>query len=100
VSIAIKKGETFATISIASKEKATVEEKGKRAFHRTKIGMDFDLKTFKLRDQEAVNKYLVNYEFRLNPGIKIEFCPRSVNVSSAPPEGEGVCMHPHVLSLG
>jgi len=41
-----------------------VEEKGKRTSHRTWIGMDFDPKTSKLRDQEAVGKYLAGYGFR------------------------------------
>ena len=75
VSIAMKKGETSATISGAGEGKVAVEEKRKRASHRSRIGMDFDPKTSKLRDQEAVDKYLANYEFRLNPEIKIEFCP-------------------------
>ena len=96
----MKKGETSATISGVGDGKTAVEEKGKRASYHTKIGMDFDPKTFKLRDQEAVDKYLAGYEFFLNPGIKIEFCPLIVVVSSAPPKGEGVYMHPQVLALG
>ena len=55
----MKKEETSAMISVASKGKAVVEEKGKRASHYTKIRMDFDLKTSMLCDQEAVDKYLV-----------------------------------------
>jgi len=51
--------------------KTTMEEKGKRASHHTKIGMDFDPNFSKLRDQEAIDKYLASYEFRLNLGIKI-----------------------------
>jgi len=62
-------------ISGADKGKDAVEEKGKRASHRTRIGMDFDPKISKLRDQEAVDRYLVSYGFRLNSGIKIEFLP-------------------------
>jgi len=62
--------------------------------------MDFDSKNTKLHDQEAVDKCFASYEFRLNPGIKIEFCPLNVDVSSAPPKGEGVYMHPQVLALG
>ena len=55
-----------AMISGTGKGKAAVEEKGKRTSHRTKIGMEFDPKTSKLCDQEAVNKYLANYGFHLN----------------------------------
>ena len=62
--------------------------------------MDFDPKTYKIRDQEAVNKYLASYGFRWSPGIKIEFCPNDVDVSSARPGKEGVYMHPLVLALG
>ena len=62
--------------------------------------MDFNLKTSKLCDQEAVEKYLTNYEFCLNSGIKIEFCPLTVDVFSTPPKGEGAHMHPQVLALG
>ena len=47
-------------ISGAGNGKAAVEEKGKRASHRTRIEMYFDPKTFKLRDQEAVDKYLAS----------------------------------------
>ena len=47
--------------------------------------MDFNPKNSKLRDQEVVDKYLASYEFCLNPGIKIEFCPLTVDVSSTPP---------------
>ena len=61
--------------------------------------MDFDPKTSNLRDQEAMNKYLANYGFLLNLGIKIEFCPHGVDVSSAPPKEECVYMHPQVLAL-
>jgi len=71
----MKKGETSATISSASKEKATVEDKGKKASYRIRIEMDFDPKTSKLRVQEAMDKYLASYGFRLNSGIKIEFTP-------------------------
>jgi len=77
-----------------------VEEKGKKASHHTRIGMDFDSKTSKLRDQEVVDKYLASYEFHLNSGTKIKFCPRSVDVSSAPPKGEDVYMQHQVLALG
>ena len=69
----MKKREKFGTVSSAGKEKVVVEEKGKRASHRTRIGMDFDPKTSKLCDQEPVDKYLVSYYFHLNLGIKIEF---------------------------
>ena len=61
--------------------------------------MDFDPKTSKLRKQEEVDKYLTMYACRLKPGIKIEFCPHDVNVSTAP-SGGGVYMHPQVLALG
>jgi len=62
--------------------------------------MDFYLKTSKLCDQEAVDKYLAIYGFHLNSEIKIESCLHGVDVSSAPPKGEGVYMHPQVLALG
>jgi len=62
--------------------------------------MNFDPKTSKLHKQEAVDKYLASYGILLNPGIKIEFCPRGVDVSSTPPKEEGVYMHPQVLALG
>jgi len=71
----MKKGETSVMISGTGKGKAAVEEKGKRASHHIRIGMDFDRKTSKLHDQEAVYKYMANYEFHLNLGIKIKFCP-------------------------
>ena len=93
VFIAMKKGETFAKISGAGKGEAVVEKKGKRASHCTRIRMDFDPKASKLGDQEAVYIYLANYEFCLNLGIKIEFCPHGVEVSSASPKREGVYMH-------
>jgi len=47
----MKKGEKSVTISDVGKEKSAVE-KGKRASHRTRIGMDFDSKTSKLRDRK------------------------------------------------
>jgi len=96
----VKKREKFATISSVGKGKAAMEEKRKGASHHTRIGIDFDQKISKLRDQEAVNRYLANYVFHSNPSIKIEFCPYGVDVSSAPPNGEGVYMHPQVLTLG
>jgi len=46
-----------------------------------------------------VDKYLANYSFRLNPRIKIEFCPQDIEVSLAPPNG-GVYMYLQVLALG
>ena len=55
--------------------------------------MDFDPKTSRLHNQEEVDKYLANYDFRLNPGIKIEFYPHGVDVSLALPN-DGVYMHP------
>ena len=90
----MKKGETSAMISDTGDGKATVEEKGKRALNRTKIEMDFNPKTFKICYQEAVDKYLASYRFCLNPGIKIEFFPLTVDVSSDSPKREGVHMHP------
>ena len=73
-----------AMISGTGKGKAAVEEKGKRSSHRIRIEMDFDPKTSKLRDQEAVDRYLANYGFFSNPGIKIEFCPHNVDVFLSP----------------
>ena len=59
----MKKGETSSMISDAGKGKAIMEEKGKRASHRIRIGMDFDPKTSKFCDQEAVDRYLASYDF-------------------------------------
>ena len=73
-----------------------MEEKGKRTSHRTRIGMDFDLKISKLHDQEAVDKYLASYGVYWISRIKIDFCPNDVDVSSASPNKEGVyprCWH-------
>jgi len=50
-------------------------EKRKKDSHRIRIGMDFDSKISKLHNQEVVDKYLAKYGFRLNPRIKVEFCP-------------------------
>jgi len=41
-----------------------------------------------------MDRYLASYDFRSNSRIKIEFCPNSVDVSSVPPNREGVYMHP------
>ena len=60
----MKKIEKFSPFDRSDKGKSVVEEKGKRTSHRTWIGMDFDPKTSKLRDQEAVGKYLAGYGFR------------------------------------
>ena len=95
----MKRGEKSGTVGSAGKGEAAAEEKGKRTSHRTKIEMDFDPKTSKLRNQEEVDKYLASYALCLNPGIKIEFYPHGVDVSLAPPTG-GAYMHPHVLALG
>ena len=89
----MKKGEKYVMVSGAGKGKVAVEENGKRASHRTNIGMDFDLKTFKFRNQDVVARYLARDGFRLNPGIKIEFCPHGIDVSLAPPDREGVYVH-------
>jgi len=60
----MKKGEKYGPSGGADKGKSTTEEKGKRASRCIRIGMDFDPKTSKLRDQEAVDKYLASYGFR------------------------------------
>ena len=93
----MKNGEKFGVDGVAGKGKAATE-KGKRTSHRTRIGMDFDPKNSKLRNQEK-DKYLANYGFRLNSGIQIEFCPHGVDISLAPPN-DGVYMHPQVPTLG
>ena len=77
------KGSKSSTVGDVGKEKATKEEKGKNHFC-TRIGMDFDPKTSRLRNQEDVNKHLARYEVCLNPGIKVEFCPHGIDVSHAP----------------
>jgi len=46
----MKKGEKSGTVGGAGKGKAGAEEKGKRASHHTRIGMDFDPKTSRLRN--------------------------------------------------
>ena len=94
----MKKGEKYDPVDRSNKEKSIMEEKGKRTSPCNRIGMDFDLKTSKLRDQEAVDKYL--YDFYWSPGIKIEFCPKDVDVSSAPPGKDGVYMLHLMLVLG
>ena len=71
----MKKREKSAMISNAGKEKAMVEEEGKITSHRTRIRMDFDSKTSKLHNQEAMDIYLASYGFHLNLGIKLEFYP-------------------------
>jgi len=81
----MKKGEKSNPSDRSDKGKLLVEEKGKRTSRRTRIKMDFDPKTSKLRNKETVDKYLAMYDFHWGPGIKIEFCPNDVDVSSAPP---------------
>jgi len=71
----MKKGEKSDTVGGADKGKATLQEKGKRASHHTRVRTDFAPKTSKLRNQEAVDKYLASYDFHWSSGIKIEFCP-------------------------
>ena len=93
----MKKGDKSSSSSGMGTGKPTTE-KGKKAFHRTTITMDFDPKTSRLRNQEEVDKYLAKYGFRLDPGIKVEFWPHGVDVSQAPPN-DGVYMHPQVLVL-
>jgi len=46
----MKKGEKSNPSDGSDKGKTIVEEKGKRTSHRIRIGMDFDIKTSKLRD--------------------------------------------------
>ena len=60
----MKKGEKSGPSGGANKGKSTVEEKGKRTSRHTRFGMDFDPKTSKLRDQEAMDKYMASYDFR------------------------------------
>jgi len=95
----MKKGEKYGPSNRSDKRKSIVEEIGKRT-PRTRIEMNFDPKTSKLRNQEAVYKYLAGYGFHLSPGIKFEFCPNNVDDSSTPPDKEGVYMHPLALALG
>ena len=94
----MKKGDKSSSSSSMGTGKPTAEKKGKKAFHRTTITMDFDPKTSRLRNQEEVDKYLAKYDFCLNPGIKVEFCLHGVDVSQASPN-DGVYMHPQVLTL-
>jgi len=62
--------------------------------------MDFNPKTSKLHNQEAVDKYLASYDFHWSPRIKIEFCPHNVDISSTMPNKDGVYIHSLVLALG
>ena len=75
---------------IVGKGKAT-EEKGKRSHFCTKIGMDFNPKTSRLRNQEDVNKHLVRYGAYLNLEIKVEFCPHGVRRLSGPAQWWCIC---------
>ena len=59
--------------------------------------MDFDPKTSRLHNKE-VDKFLANYDFRLNSEIRIKFSPHGVDVSLASPN-DGIYMHPQVLAL-
>ena len=72
----MKKGEKYATISGADREKAAME-KGKKTSHRTKIRMNSDPKTSKLNDQKAVDRYLTSYGFRFESGGCIYASPGS-----------------------
>ena len=67
------KGEKSSAVSGASKGKATIKEKRKKASHRTRIRMDFDPKISRLCNQEEVDKSLTKYGFRLNLRIKVKF---------------------------
>jgi len=68
----MKKEEKSDSSNRLDKGKSITEVKGKRTFYRTRIGMDFNPKTYKLRDQETVDKYQAGYGFRWSPEIKIE----------------------------
>ena len=59
--------------------------------------MDFNPKISRICNQEEVDKYLAKYGFRLNLGIKVEFCPHGVDVLALP--NDGVYMHSQVLAL-
>ena len=52
------KGSSSGVAGGIGKRNATTEEKGKRAAHCTRVGMDFDLKTTGLDDQEVIDEYL------------------------------------------
>ena len=58
----MKKGEKSSRSDRSDKEKSIVEEKGKSS-RRTRIGMDFDPKTSKLRDEGAVDKFRLAMAF-------------------------------------
>jgi len=60
--------------------------------------MDFDPKTSRLHNKE-VDKYLANYDFRLNSEIKIKFSPHGVDVSLASPN-DGICIYMHPPDFG
>ena len=94
----MKKGEKSSVVGSAAKENAVAKEK-ESDLSLYQSGMDFDPKKSKLLNQEEVDKYLVKYGFRLNLGIKIEFCLNDVDISKAPPN-DGVYIHPQALALG
>ena len=60
----MKKGREFGPSHGWDKGKSVAKEEGKRASYRTRIGMEFDPKTSKPHDQEAVDKYLASYSYR------------------------------------
>ena len=76
----------------AGKEKAMVEEKGKRPYHRTRVCMNFDPKTTRLHNQEDVDEYLEKYGVKISPRIKVKFCPPDNKFGLSPPD-DGVYMH-------
>ena len=81
------------------KDKSVVEEKGKRSAHWTRVGMDFDPKSFVLSSQKEVSDYLMRYHGRLASIIAVEFCPATMDVKVTPLAG-GVYFHPQILALG
>ena len=58
--------------------------------------MDFNPKSSKLRDQEAMDKYLAGYDFCWSPEIKIEFCSNNSSawqkgcIYASPGAGTGI----------
>ena len=58
----MKKVDKFSSSSGIGKGKAATEEMGKKASHRTRIGMDFYPKTSRLCNQ-GLDKYLAKYGF-------------------------------------
>ena len=75
-----------------------VDEKRRRSTLRTRIAMDFDLKSSTLHSQEDVDEYLERHHGPLPSGIKVEWCNPGTDDKVSPPNG-GVYLHPQIQAL-